>query len=452
MNEFKKIGIFYFLLTLLPPSCVLAQSLPGDWKGYVFIDGSIAPDGTPVSATINNVEVASTTVGAVESGTGYYLIHVPGNTGDKVKFKICGVNVTLEEQSWSVGPHPNTTSGSPYINLSITTLTDGSTCTYACGCSGGYCVHGYCRSSSVYCGDGYCDSGETCSNCASDCGKCMERAGAAMVFQTINSASPTSPAVVSIPSDKAKSLKIDEVRIEVKEDVTNLQVTVRESFLPSFASLAITTDKGATYKYIEITTNLINEKIERVKIKFKVEKSWLTSNDIDESKVSLNRWFNGQWNKLTTTKIGEDSTYVYYEAESPGLSVFAITGEKKSAIVVKQPCPFECCIGEVNYNDKVCQFGYECKNRVCVAITLACNCTNWSNIGCGAQSCEENEMKQIRSCTPAACDSEERCVIDPSCRAAVSPSLVLAITTVVIIAIISVLLFTLKHRMNFRKE
>jgi PGF-pre-PGF domain-containing protein len=470
MDDFKKFLIFSFLLAPFLISIVLAQeSLPGDWKGYAYINGSIAPDGTPVSAVIGTSWVANTTVGAVESGTGYYLIHVPGNSGDKVKFKICGVNVTLDEQDWSPGPHPNATTGSPYINLSITTLADGQSCTYACGCTGGYCVHGYCRSSSTYCGDGFCDSGETCSNCASDCGTCPGAvtgvgAGAYVptvveVTQTIATASPTTPAIASIPSDKAKDLKVDEVRVEVKETVSNVQITVKESSLPTGANVAISTDVGATYKYIEITTNVLSAKVEKIKVKFKVEKTWISANNIDETKVSLQRWADNKWNKLPTSKVSEDATYVYYEAESPGLSVFAVTGEKK---VVKATCPFECCIGEANYTDKACPSGYECKNRKCVALAppapvcgngicetgedytncpadCPCSCTSWSNVSCGISPCKQNEMKQTRTCTPSKCDLEERCIEDPKCIPPKPPTWVIAIAIVIIILILFVL-------------
>ncbi|MFQ5648149.1 MAG: hypothetical protein ACE5FW_02835, partial [Candidatus Aenigmatarchaeota archaeon] len=39
-------------------------------------------------------------------------------------------------------------------------------------CSGGYCVHNYCRSAPDYCGDSFCDAGEGCSSCSADCGSC----------------------------------------------------------------------------------------------------------------------------------------------------------------------------------------------------------------------------------------------------------------------------------------
>jgi len=53
-----------------------------------------------------------------------------------------------------------------------TTLPDDSSCTANIQCSGGYCVHGICRSTSTYCGDAYCDAGESCFSCVSDCGIC----------------------------------------------------------------------------------------------------------------------------------------------------------------------------------------------------------------------------------------------------------------------------------------
>ena len=34
----------------------------------------------------------------------------------------------------------------------------------------------------------------------------------------------------------------------------------------------------------------------------------------------------------------------------------------------KENCPFECCISDLDYNDKVCNINYECINNKCVAI------------------------------------------------------------------------------------
>ena len=43
----------------------------------------------------------------------------------------------------------------------------------------------------------------------------------------------------------------------------------------------------------------------------------------------MNRYVNNTWNKLPTTKVEEADNYIYYEATSPGLSIFAISGEEK---------------------------------------------------------------------------------------------------------------------------
>ena len=127
---------------------------------------------------------------------------------------------------------------------------------------------------------------------------------------------------------KSATLGIQEIKVEVKNSVSNVQVKVEESSKPTEAPDAIGIE-GEVYKYIEVTkTNMEDADINKVRIKFKVEKSWVNNNNIDPDTIALNRYADGQWNKLPTTKLSEDDNYYYYEAESPGLSVFAITGEK----------------------------------------------------------------------------------------------------------------------------
>ena len=142
----------------------------GTWYGYVKVnDTVVASDNTTVvSAYINSTSTigGNTTVGAayceLSNCTGFYYIDVQANEGENITFKICGVNASQGQQTFSAGPHS-------LLNLSINKSTNGATCTFACGCLGGYCAHDYCRSSSTYCGDGYCDSGESCSSDNSAC-------------------------------------------------------------------------------------------------------------------------------------------------------------------------------------------------------------------------------------------------------------------------------------------
>lgn len=255
------------------------------------------------------------------------------------------------------------------------------------------------------CGDGYCDIGETSSNCAADCGSSTTTTttsgGGGTVITTTNkvitiiqSASPSEPAIATIEASKAKDLKIDEVKVELKDTVTNAQISVKESSLPSGANVAISTEQGATYKYLDISTTIPSPSIDKVIISFKVEKSWLEKNGIGSSGVSLQRYSNNQWNKLTTTKTSEDATYIYFDAESPGLSVFAVIGEKASAETPTTPttpeqktCPTcaECTKWSECVDEQKTRTCYRCSadtNYKCQAYpdTVACEAKTATNL------------------------------------------------------------------------
>lgn len=148
-NRVAIFTVLFFLVSLTLASADATPQVPGDWKGYASINSTIASDTTPVSAYLDGSSSAavSTAVGAVEANTGYYLIHVPSG-GTNVTFKICGVTAYPSNntpQTWSAGPHPQ--GSSPYYNISINTQANGAACTYACGCSGGYCNSNVCANS-----------------------------------------------------------------------------------------------------------------------------------------------------------------------------------------------------------------------------------------------------------------------------------------------------------------
>jgi len=67
--------------------------------------------------------------------------------------------------------------------------------------------------------------------------------------------------------------------------------------------------------------------IENPVIGFKVEKAWLQDENIDQSSITLNRYSNKAWEQLPVSLSGEDGRYLYFTAETPGFSPFAITGK-----------------------------------------------------------------------------------------------------------------------------
>jgi len=63
-------------------------------------------------------------------------------------------------------------------------------------------------------------------------------------------------------------------------------------------------------------------------VSFKVEKSWVTDNNIDDATIALYRYSDDNWHKLVTRKIAEDANSLQFEAETSGFSPFAVTGKK----------------------------------------------------------------------------------------------------------------------------
>lgn len=85
----------------------------------------------------------------------------------------------------------------------------------------------------------------------------------------------------------------------------------------------VTTPAGEVYGYLEITaTNLAPENMKDTIIRFKVLKSWLGDKSGD---MVLQRYKDGAWTEIPTTKLSDDGTYIYYEAKTPGFSTFAAT-------------------------------------------------------------------------------------------------------------------------------
>ena len=102
----------------------------------------------------------------------------------------------------------------------------------------------------------------------------------------------------------------------------------------------ITAAPGIVLSYFNITvTNLTGVNVSAT-IEFKVSKSWMSENSIEEETIGLYKYEEwegiGRWLALPTSKIGEDSSFSYFSAET-SLSLFAISGEVKSAEKTLQP-------------------------------------------------------------------------------------------------------------------
>lgn len=124
-----------------------------------------------------------------------------------------------------------------------------------------------------------------------------------------------------------ENLGIDGVSIDVENSANNVEITIVKRTSVT-VDVAKKLSGKSVYQYIDITkSNLEDENIERATIDFKIEKSWITNNNIDEGTVQLLRLKDGEWQELTTGRISADTKYVYYNAITPGFSTFVIVGD-----------------------------------------------------------------------------------------------------------------------------
>jgi uncharacterized membrane protein YgcG len=172
--EMKKVFFVISLFLLILPVSFAAS--PVFYRGFAFFDGATASNGTIIQAFINNASMAASgvTIGqGVLAGLtpqGRYVISFEANTGDNISFLINGAAlVAINGTNTSSQAITSGTLVVENFNLSANSSSNGVACTFASGCSGGYCVHSLCRSASTYCGDSFCDSGESCTSDNSAC-------------------------------------------------------------------------------------------------------------------------------------------------------------------------------------------------------------------------------------------------------------------------------------------
>ncbi|MBU3905145.1 MAG: PGF-pre-PGF domain-containing protein [Nanoarchaeota archaeon] len=134
----------------------------------------------------------------------------------------------------------------------------------------------------------------------------------------------------TIPAGQTKTmtftdadLGIPKVMITAKNEMTNAVLKITKlTTLPS----NVDSPTGTVYKYFNfVQTRMEDEDISKVKIQFKVAKSWVEFNEIDLDTIVMKRWNEG-WEKLSTKQVSDDSTNYLFEATSTGFSYFIIEG------------------------------------------------------------------------------------------------------------------------------
>ena len=121
------------------------------------------------------------------------------------------------------------------------------------------------------------------------------------------------------------------------------KTTTIVEMLKNKSTLTPDVPKDEVYSYLNIWVGNggygTEKNIENAVVCFKVEKSWIQDKKIDKSSIILNRYSDKKWNQLPTSLLSEDDKYLYFTAQTPGFSPFAITGKTiaKEAVTETQP-------------------------------------------------------------------------------------------------------------------
>jgi PGF-pre-PGF domain-containing protein len=144
------------------------------------------------------------------------------------------------------------------------------------------------------------------------------------------------PAGESVPVDfTEENLFVMKVSITVENDVQIGQIRVVEieveEFVgrPEYAAIP----PGVVYGYFgNITTDIPTKDIGLIKVEFRVPRSWVERENIDENTIRLLRWVGNEWENLETKFLENDADYLYFESRAEGFSLFAVIGQKRAPV------------------------------------------------------------------------------------------------------------------------
>jgi len=303
------------LLTVLFLFCILpAQAQTGTpftVYGQVFDTDNTPLNGVTVSLSVNGETISTVTTNATGTNTpGYfYFPQPPGNANAGTSMTLAAsISGKSASQTVARGP-PESDPQRVDLHLSI-----GGSSSSSGSSSGGTSSGG---------GGGGGTTGEEYSNIQTrESRDEMVAAGLPVKYSFTTASSPVNEIVITS---------------NVNAGLINTQIEV----LKDRSSLIKENAPGSIYKYLNIwvgTSGFSTSKnIKDATIKFKVETSWIDSNNFKDTDVALMRWDGTKWSPLETQVTTKDSKYTYFESKTNAFSPFAITSLKGTAIETPTP-------------------------------------------------------------------------------------------------------------------
>ncbi|MCK5624525.1 PGF-pre-PGF domain-containing protein [Candidatus Pacearchaeota archaeon] len=143
-------------------------------------------------------------------------------------------------------------------------------------------------------------------------------------FQKTHTWSRINIGIPAVIEDFDEEIGLKQIQIQVNSEAQNVKMTISKyDSKPAEVSIE---KSGKTYKYLQINTENLEEKLNKAIIRMQVEKSWMVANGLTDNVAMFK--FNevtNQWDELNTIPVGSDDDYSYYDFEVDSFSYFAIS-------------------------------------------------------------------------------------------------------------------------------
>ncbi len=117
--------------------------------------------------------------------------------------------------------------------------------------------------------------------------------------------------------------------VNITGNVNAGEVNTAVEILKNTSSLVKSQVPGKVYRNVNVwvgSSGFANPKnIKEAEIAFRVENSWISSNNIKSSNITLVRWDGNKWYQLETSEKTKDKEFTYYKAKTNEFTYFAIT-------------------------------------------------------------------------------------------------------------------------------
>ncbi|MFP4523799.1 MAG: PGF-pre-PGF domain-containing protein [Candidatus Woesearchaeota archaeon] len=128
-------------------------------------------------------------------------------------------------------------------------------------------------------------------------------------------------------SNPRSDMSFAAMEVSVKAEVSNARIKVVEA-VDAASRQETSSFDGRLYRLFDIDHDDVSgDDISSAQLSFKVDKDWLEGEGVAEDEVVLFRYDGFEWDSLETEEVDENMTFVFYEAESPGLSTFLVGAE-----------------------------------------------------------------------------------------------------------------------------